>query len=290
MDALSELLKLIRLHASIYHNALVCGNWCIEERELGATCFHMVTSGACRLTIPGHIDRILNIGDLVIFPKEISHKMLPIAPARGAQVHIPFPEVTDQQGTGLLCGEIHFEHHTAERLISALPDFLIINNDNHCFWLKPIAELMIRESLKTARNDSVFLDKLAETLFIYALRHFTDTQHSNISVLALYAHPRLSVAINDFHQSPSQVWTIEKLANTAAMSRTAFAKTFKEVSGLTAMEYVTWWRMQLAWKILSQGEAISEVAEKVGYQSESSFLRTFKNIMGTNAGSLRKLG
>lgn len=288
MSGLSELLKLIRLNASIYHNALVCGNWCIEEKELGATCFHMVTTGACLLAIPGHEDRELNVGDLVIFPKEIPHRMTPLGSAKGKQAHIPFPEVTDQSGTGMLCGEIRFEHQAAERIMSALPEVIVINNDNQCSWIGPIATLMVNESLNTSQSDNVFLDKLSETLFIYALRHFIETMEGDVNVLSIYAHPRLSEAINLFHKDLGHPWTLEKLASKAAMSRTQFAKSFKEVSGLTAMEYVTWWRMQIAWSKLTAGDPIAEVSEAVGYRSESSFLKTFKSIMGINAGAIRR--
>jgi AraC-like DNA-binding protein len=287
MSGLSELLKLIRLNASIYHNALVCGNWCIEEKEIGATCFHMVTTGATRLEIPGHQDIELNVGDLVIFPQEIPHRMTPLAPLKGKQVHIPFSEVTDEIGTGMLCGEIRFAHRAAERVIKALPEVIVINNLS-CSWISPITALIIDESINASDTTNIFLDKLSETLFIYALRHYIETEEGDASVLAIYAHPRLSVAIDHFHAAPDHPWTLEKLAETAALSRTQFAKVFKEVSGLTAMEYVTWWRMQIAWDKLVAGDTMADVAESVGYKSESSFLRAFKNTMGISAGTVRR--
>jgi AraC-like DNA-binding protein len=47
--------------------------------------------------------------------------------------------------------------------------------------------------------------------------------------------------------------------------------------------------MQLAWSYLRDGLSIADVAEKVGYQSESSFSRIFKKTFSENAGSVRKL-
>ena len=54
------------------------------------------------------------------------------------------------------------------------------------------------------------------------------------------------------------------------------------------MEYLTWWRMQLAYQALGRGEPVSSVAEKVGYQSESSFIRAFRRMFNLNPGQVRK--
>lgn len=90
VDAFSELIRVIRSKVLIYHNAMVCGNWQIHEKDLGITCFHMVTVGACRLTVPGYTETNLSAGDLVIFPKEIAHTMVPLNEVIGPQKHLPY--------------------------------------------------------------------------------------------------------------------------------------------------------------------------------------------------------
>ena len=98
------------------------------------------------------------------------------------------------------------------------------------------------------------------------------------------AHPRLAPAVNA-HADPQRAWTLEHLAQHAAQSRTRFASTFREVSGMTPMAYLTWWRMQLAYQALEQGEPVSNVAVKVGYQSESSFIRAFRRMFNLESGA-----
>jgi AraC-like DNA-binding protein len=90
------------------------------------------------------------------------------------------------------------------------------------------------------------------------------------------------------HQAPSNSWTLASLARCAAQSRTQFAKSFREVGGITPMEYLTWWRMQLAWLHLNDGDSVVSVAERVGYQSESAFMRAFKREFDFSAGQVRK--
>ena len=55
MQVLSELMGMLQMQVQVYHNAKVCGQWQINEHELGATCFHVVTEGSCSLEVPGQL-------------------------------------------------------------------------------------------------------------------------------------------------------------------------------------------------------------------------------------------
>ena len=77
------------------------------------------------------------------------------------------------------------------------------------------------------------------------------------------------------------------MAAEAGMSRTVFAETFKSISGWTAGQYLTWWRMQLAWTALSQGDGVAETAERVGYKSDAAFSRAFQKTFETTVGKVR---
>ncbi len=288
MDAFSDLIRMIRLDAEIYHNAFVCGDWRLDEYEPGATCFHVVTQGECHLYVPGHLDTELKRGDLVVFPREIKHSMTPLKPASGQQEHLPYAMATGKEGIGMLCGKLRFQHTASSQLLDALPAVMLITHEQAQTWLAPIFELILTESFASTAASSVLLDRVSEILFIQALRHYLQNHKPQLGILALYGHPRLSVALIAIHQSPENNWTLETMAQCAAQSRTQFAKTFRETSGWTPMQYLTWWRMQLAWSYLRDGLSIADVAERVGYQSESSFLRIFKKTFGENAGSVRR--
>lgn len=55
------------------------------------------------------------------------------------------------------------------------------------------------------------------------------------------------------------------------------------------MQYLTWWRMQLAYDYLKKGETVDSVAAKVGYQSTAALSRAFKRQFGVNVGQVRRL-
>src|SRR5450830_1056606 len=60
------------------------------------------------------------------------------------------------------------------------------------------------------------------------------------------ADRNLNSVMSAIHAQPAERWTVDALARVANMSRSAFALRFKEILGLTPMEYLIRWRMLLA--------------------------------------------
>ena len=286
MTAFTDFINLLRLKVNIYHNAKVCGNWVINEHTLGTTCFHVVTTGSCRLNVPGHLNIEFNSGDMVIFPHELEHSMHPIGGQTGKQQHLSYK--TDLSGTGMLCGEVSVMHLFRNQLLQALPPVLLIRNNKKAPWLNNIVELLLQESCKGDQSNSVMLNRLSEMLFIFALRHYLENEKSQQGILALYGNEKLATALKYFHNSPEKKWDINSLAIQAGMSRTAFATKFKQQSGWTVNQYTNWWRMQIAWELLQSGDKVSSVAYQVGYLSEAAFSRAFKKQFDVSAGSVRR--
>jgi AraC-like DNA-binding protein len=84
-------------------------------------------------------------------------------------------------------------------------------------------------------------------------------------------------------------WSLDDLARTAGLSRAGFALNFKKCVGVTPMEYLAQWRMQLACELLQDGDRrIAEVASAVGYESESAFSVAFTRIVRCRPGQYRK--
>ncbi len=286
MSAFSDFINLLRLQVNIYHNAKVCGNWQINEHSLGNTCFHIVTTGSCLLTVPGHLKTAFNTGDLVIFPREIKHQMLSIDEQKGPQQHLDY--TTSLKGTGMLCGEVSILHSCKNQLLEALPAVLFIKNSDKTPWLNHLVHLLLEESTHHAAVNSVLLNRLSEMLFIFALRHYLETAQIQQGILALYANKKLTKAIKSFHNNLQQKWDIRRLAETAGMSRTVFAETFKKQSNWTVNQYTSWWRMQIAWDILLAGSKVCDVAAQVGYKSEAAFSRAFRKQFSISAGAVRR--
>jgi len=288
MEALSDIIRLFRMHVDVYHNAQICGNWLYNEHELGQTCFHMVTKGECRLDVPGHMSTILDWGDLVIFPREVPHSMQPVGEESGAQKVVPFDQAEGLQGTGMLCGQAHFNHRGSSFLLDGLPTVFIVRFNEKHEWCCALIKLIVAESTAPSIAAPAILDRLSELLFVYAVRQHLIDARENSGILALFADARLQKAIGAIHGAPGADWTLERLAREASMSRTTFAETFRRVSGWTPAKYLTWWRMQLAWSKLSEGQTSASIVETVGYKSEAAFSRAFQKHFGVPAGKVRR--
>jgi len=288
MSALDDFLRLLQLQCHVYHNQQVCGDWLIEEHELGQTCFHLVSHGECILQVGEQRARI-ETGDVVLFPRELKHRLVPINPSHAPPQRHALSAGWQPDGTGLLCAAIRFEHRASEQLLDAWPDYLIVRHDSEAAaWLMPIMEQLVAVSQAGGAGSEVIVDRLAEVVFMQVIRHRVTESGQPAGFLAAYTHPALGRALKQFHESPDRPWTLAEAARSAHMSRARFAREFKAVSGRTWGNYQAWWRMQLAWSALGSGDSVLMVAQTVGYQSEAAFSRAFYRYFGTHAGTVRR--
>ena len=91
------------------------------------------------------------------------------------------------------------------------------------------------------------------------------------------------------HAEPRRTWTVDELAREVALSRSALAERFAALVGEPPMRYLMRWRLALAARALrSDGETITRVAERSGYDSEAAFTRAFKREFGMPPAAWRK--
>ncbi len=91
------------------------------------------------------------------------------------------------------------------------------------------------------------------------------------------------------HDFPEKDWTLQQLAMTAGMSRSLYCREFKRLVGETPLSYLTNWRILKSKEILAESkENISEIARKIGYQSEAAFNRLFKSKVGETPANYRR--
>lgn len=288
MSPFDDYFRLLQLSCGVYHNQQVCGDWTLTEHRLGQTCFHLVTFGQCFLDVNG-MQEILEAGDIVLFPRELPHRLRPVKLSAAAMQQQPVTRARLPDSTGLLCAEIQFEHAASTTLLDTMPDYLIIRADSsEATDVRPVLTELMRHSLVSGPGGAVIVDRLGEVVFMLLVRQaLVQTQ---ADVFAAYLHPVLGPALFAFHQSPDQAWTLAEIAAQAHVSRASYARLFKRVSGKTWNEYQRWWRMQLAWVLLRKGDSVLASALSVGYQSEAAFSRAFKHQFSMSAGEVRRSG
>jgi len=290
-DPLGEALHLLRLTGCVYARSDLTAPWGIDLPPLeGHMMFHIVTAGRCWLEIDGSEPRLLDRGSLALVPHGLGHALVH---ERGGErvpfFDLPIQRVTEryellQHGGGgeacrLICVVVRFDHAAAERLVDALPPVLHLDawggGDDR--WLSDTLRFIAREAEAMRPGGETVITRLADILVIQMVRHWIEHEDSaEAGWLSALRDDRLGRAIAAMHREPGADWTLESLAKTAAMSRSAFAARFTELVGESAMRYLTRWRLQVARSRLREAdEPIGVIAEGLGYRSEASFCRAF---------------
>ena len=148
---------------------------------------------------------------------------------------------------------------------------------------------MLHEARSSAFGSRAILDKMADTLFVMAVRHYIQHAPERRGLLAALCDPRLVRALEAMHTHPEKEWTVATLAETAHMSRTSFANHFAGVLGAGPIEYLTHWRMTEAKRLLADPRlSVAGVADQLGYRTEAAFRRAFKRVTGLGPGVVRR--
>jgi len=132
------------------------------------------------------------------------------------------------------------------------------------------------------------VNHLADALFIGVIRHHLATAEQPVGLLAALADPALHRALAALHSRPSEHWTLDNLARTAAVSRSVLAERFTRTLGVAPMTWLFQWRMQLALRRLRSGAAVANVAAGCGYATESGFAKAFARHFGYGPGAARR--
>ena len=139
-------------------------------------------------------------------------------------------------------------------------------------------EHLSAEYMSAAPGSELTVNKLTEVLLVQLLR--ADFGRGNeIGIVAALRDKRLARALTAIHNEPGKPWTMESAAEEASMSRSGFARLFKEMLDTSFFDYLTRLRMRNARELLATTNlAVPMVAEKIGYQSDLSFVKAFKKL------------
>ena len=290
-DPLAEVITLLRPRTVFSKRISGAGRWGVRYLDYGAPSFCTVLEGSCRLAVEGHPGVTLEAGDFVLLPTTPAFTLSGLDPATPVLVDpavaaAPGDEVRHGTRNGdpdvrLLGGYFVFDSPDAGLLGSLLPAVVHVRDAGR---LGTLVGLVDDESREQRAGRGLVLTRLVEVLLIEALRA-TPAQDAPAGLLRGLADARLAPALRQMHGQVARSWTVNQLARTAALSRSAFFERFTRTVGLAPMEYLLAWRMALAKDLLRRGHlALSEVAARVGYGSASAFSTAFRRHVGEPPG------
>jgi AraC family transcriptional activator of mtrCDE len=277
----SAVLRTNQLRARIQSNATYCDNWKEPEPATEFGTFHLIDTGVCWVRSAA-LDAPVRLaaGDLVLFPSGAAHML------SGSPDGQTAPEA---RFTSMLCGEFEFATGKRNPIVEALPQCFVVHEQESGMQCRQLAQLMLHEARSKSFGSGAILDKMADTLFVMAVRHYIEHAPERRGLLAALCDPRLVRALEAMHSHPEKDWTVAALADAAHMSRTSFANHFATVLGTGPIEYLTQWRMSEARRLLSDPRtSVAAVADQLGYKTEAAFRRAFKRVTGIGPGTIRR--
>lgn len=299
MDTLSDVLNLMRLRGCVYFLRDFAAPWGMEMPDGPYAQFHMITRGRCWLSFDGDTLELAS-GDVVVFPRGEGHLLLdnpdttPVPGRKVLEAHMGKQPIFADGGerTRLLCGHFEFDRSFRHPLADELPRLIHIKglSGDQPDWFDAVTHFLIRETGAEHPGASTVVDRLAEVLFIQVLRAYLLLHRPLHGFLGAIRDGQINRALRAIHAGFGSELTLADIGREAGMSRSNLALRFKEILGETPMDYVTRWRMLKAQELLkASGYSLSDIAERVGYKSESAFSHTFKKQFGQSPGTFRRL-
>lgn len=288
IDPLIEVVSLLQPQAPFCKVVSGAGAWRIRRSESGRPFYCAIIDGSCRLQDAEHQPVTLHAGDFVLIPSADTFTMSSVDPTSADDFETTpvallngefrLGSESDPPDVGLLVGYCDFGSPDAALLVSLLPRLVHVRGQKR---LSTLVQLVVEESRGTRPAREAILVKLLEILLLEAFRAGPGNPDSPGLVRGMNDE-RLAVALRRMHEELSRPWTVEQMANEAALSRSAFYERFSRALGLAPMEYLFTVRMAHAKRLLRTGdvEGIAVVAERVGYASASAFSVAFSRHVG----------
>jgi AraC-like DNA-binding protein len=157
-------------------------------------------------------------------------------------------------------------------------------------WLGWTLKLLAFEARKPRPGSKEIISRLTGVIFIQVMRAWLEQQpEARGGWFRALRDPQIAAVLAAIHRDPSRQWSVAGLADEAAMSRSSFASRFTSLLGVPPLTYLNDWRLHLAAGLLKRGHLIvSQVAEQVGYGSETSFSKAFKRRFSVAPGVYRR--
>ena len=274
-----------------------------KRDDSGWAPFHIITQGQALLDTDDRRGVLLNEGDVVLLPhggthalRNVSDRVEALQPVRMESLRNGLTLKTNVDGeaqTQLVCGRLRFARANQNMVLAALPNVIVIHasKGRDASQIRRLVAMM-RDELNSQRLGSIAIAlDLTRALMTIVLRAHFDSEESRSGVLALLAGAETGRAMRAILADPRKNWTLDDLAHEAGTSRATLVRLFRKASDKAPLALLAEVRLNMAHqRLLSNRGSLAEIAEEVGYGSESALSRAYSRHFGISPGAVRSRG
>ncbi|HEY4046421.1 MAG TPA: AraC family transcriptional regulator [Acidobacteriaceae bacterium] len=290
-DPLSDILKLADAQPVLSGGFTAGGSWGIRFPEPDKIKFFALVNGYCWLRIDEQEEPVrVEEGDVILLSAQRSFTLsggLDVSPLDANDIfsgdRSKFAKIGEGEDCVQIGGHVRLDPVSGWRLAEALPRLIHIQAERpQASVLQWLLHQLVSEQSSQLPGTGLASSQLTQLMFIQILRVYLEIAGSSAKgLLRTVRDQRIAPALRLMHSDPGHPWHLEDLAKATAMSRTTFAMYFKKVAGVGPLTYLTEWRMRLAEHALREDKiSVSELAQSLGYTSESAFSHAFKRMTG----------
>ncbi|HEX8571042.1 MAG TPA: AraC family transcriptional regulator [Caulobacteraceae bacterium] len=296
-DALEQLLGTLDVNLEGFAVCEVQHGWRLNVSALDSVLIHYVLKGEGTLVTEG-AETPLAPGMIVIAPAGIA-KAICCGPTRiqvdAVERCAPLAEgmVAFRAGEGnadlvLACGVVSATYGGGfHRLFANLPLPLVEEVRGNAAFLAAF-ETMLEELSAPRLGARVVAEALMKQCLVLLLRDQIQRLGDNSPLFEPVMDPRLARAVADIMARPAAPHSLESLAQTAGMSRSAFAARFLDRYGATPFKFVQNVRLRTAARLLQTTQLpVKSIAAAAGYASRSHLSRSFRAAYGVDPSAFR---
>jgi AraC-like DNA-binding protein len=301
MDALSDVLSMLRVSSVLSSRFEGRGAWALRFPAYRHIKFGGVLSGRFYLWTEGRAPVTLEDGDFYLLtdgqpfysasdPHCTPVEGVPVVRAKRGNDGV-VRHYCEGEGVpvSLASGRFTFQNDVTDLLLRHMPPLIHLRAaEVSSNALSSVLELLRLETGNLYSGAEVACGSLAALALVHVLRAYLDSPSQPTGWLGALSDPKIGRALSALHAEPGKRWTVESLASSVAMSRTAFANRFRSLVGQAPLEYLNQWRMTLARTALrNTQEPLADIATRIGYLSHTAFSIAFKRSTGVSPGRFR---
>ena len=309
-DTLTQVLLGLRLDGVEYGRCLMRGPWAVAFPAQAAARFHFVASGGAWLRTAATDWQRLEAGDAVLMPHGSFHilasspevptvdidSLSRVAVADNIYLvggeHFGPPQPGEAPPDVMFCGALRFNLDPLHPLIAMMPTVMLAGDlANKDATVPALLDAMEREVALDRIGACGILARLADALAASIIRAWVECGCNDATGwVAAVRCPKIGKVIAAIHADPERDWNVPEMAALMGASRSSFAEAFTRTLGESPAKYVAKVKMFQARRWIAQdGMRVATAADRLGYESEASFSRAFKRVIGHAPSAARGL-